>query len=46
MPSKASFMMQAFEQAQLAAKRGEVPVGAVIVKDGEIVSANGNRRLN
>ena len=37
--------MQAFEQAQLAAKRGEVPVGAVIVKDGKIVSANGNRTL-
>lgn len=33
------FMRKAIEQAKLAAKIGEVPVGAVVVKDGEIVSA-------
>lgn len=37
--------MHAFEQAQLAAERGEVPVGAVIVHDGSIISANGNRTI-
>ncbi len=45
MSSKASFMMHAFEQATLAAERGEVPVGAVIVKDGNVLAADGNRTL-
>ncbi|MEM7289932.1 MAG: nucleoside deaminase [Pseudomonadota bacterium] len=45
MPTKASFMMQAFEQAELAAHRGEVPVGAVIVHKGKILAADGNRTL-
>ncbi|MEM9330132.1 MAG: nucleoside deaminase [Pseudomonadota bacterium] len=45
MSSKASFMIEAFEQAQLAAKRGEVPVGAIIVCNGEIIAADGNRTL-
>jgi len=36
-------MEQAFAQAKLAAERGEVPVGAVLVKDGKIIAANGNR---
>ena len=45
MPSKASFMMQAIEQATLASERGEVPVGAVIVRKGEILAAAGNRTL-
>lgn len=38
------FMKMAIEQAKLAAEQGEVPVGAVIVKDGEVVSAGYNRR--
>ena len=45
MAGKASFMEQAFEQALLAAERGEVPVGAVIVRDGEVVAAEGNRTI-
>ncbi|MEM7068605.1 MAG: nucleoside deaminase [Pseudomonadota bacterium] len=45
MPSKASFMMHAFEQALLAKERGEVPVGAVIVRNGQILSCDGNRTL-
>ena len=45
MAAKASFMMVALEQAQLAADRGEVPVGAVIVHNGKIIAANGNRTL-
>ncbi len=31
-------MARALEQAQLAALRGEVPVGAVVVKDGELLA--------
>lgn len=38
------FMAIALEQAELAAKRGEVPVGAVLVVDGEVVSVRGNER--
>jgi tRNA(Arg) A34 adenosine deaminase TadA len=38
-----SFLQIAFEEAQAAALRGEVPVGAVIVKDGEILARAGNR---
>lgn len=37
------FMAQAVEQARLAARRGEVPVGAVLVRDGRVVAAAGNR---
>ena len=45
MKRKASFMELAYEQAVLAAKRGEVPVGAVIVQDGVVVAADGNRTI-
>lgn len=38
------FMQEALRQAQLAADEGEVPVGAVIVRDGTIVSVGRNRR--
>ena len=38
------FMREAMKCARLAAKRGEVPVGAVIVRDGEIISRGYNRR--
>ncbi|OOY21613.1 tRNA-specific adenosine deaminase [Thioclava sp. DLFJ5-1] len=39
-----SFMQQALAEAREAAKRGEVPVGAVIVSpDGRVVAAAGNR---
>lgn len=37
------YMDMALEEAKAAAKRGEVPVGAVIVMDGEVVAAAGNR---
>lgn len=37
------FMQIALEQARAAAGRGEVPVGAVIVRAGRIVAAEGNR---
>jgi tRNA(Arg) A34 adenosine deaminase TadA len=35
----------AFEEAQAASQRGEVPVGAVIVRDGVILARAGNRVL-
>ena len=37
-------MREAIAVAKRAAKRGEVPVGAVIVKDGEIVARAGNMK--
>lgn len=37
-------MLRAIELAQLAALEGEVPVGAVVVKDNEIVGEGRNRR--
>jgi tRNA(adenine34) deaminase len=39
----ASFMQLAFEEAEAAAARGEVPVGAVLVKDGAVLARAGNR---
>lgn len=36
------FMREAMTLAQQAAERGEVPVGAVVVKDGEIVGRGSN----
>lgn len=38
------YMKAALECAKDAAKTGEVPVGAVIVKDGEIIASGANRR--
>lgn len=38
------FMKKALLQAQVAYKKGEVPVGAVVVKDGEIISRGYNLR--
>lgn len=40
--SDESFMALALEQARLAAAAGEVPVGAVVVKDGQIIGAGHN----
>lgn len=40
------FMEQALILARQAAEDGEVPVGAVVVKDGEIVGKGRNRREN
>lgn len=37
-------MRLALEQARVAAARGEVPVGAVIERGGEVIAAAGNER--
>jgi tRNA(Arg) A34 adenosine deaminase TadA len=37
------FMGQALEEARAAGARGEVPIGALVVKDGEVLAAAGNR---
>ena len=42
---KASFMEEAMVQARLAEARGEVPVGALLVQNGKIIAADGNRTL-
>ncbi len=39
------FMRMAIEQAQLAAQSGEVPVGAVLVKDGQVISKAFNKPI-
>lgn len=39
-------MLLALEQARLAATEGEVPVGAVVTRNGEVVSRGRNRREN
>jgi tRNA(adenine34) deaminase len=39
------WMEQALAQAQLAGEAGEVPVGAVVVKDGVVVGRGQNRNL-
>ncbi|QWE09156.1 tRNA adenosine(34) deaminase TadA [Polynucleobacter ibericus] len=39
------YMRMAIEQAQLAAQAGEVPVGAVIVKDGQVISRAFNKPI-
>lgn len=38
------FMKRALSKAKTAAKHGEVPIGAVIVKDGEVIASGRNMR--
>ena len=40
------YMRMALEEAELAAAEGEVPIGAVVVCDGEVVARAHNRREN
>ena len=39
------YMRMAIEQAQLAAQSGEVPVGAILVKDGQVISKAFNKPI-
>ena len=41
---KEFFMKEALKEAQKAAENEEVPIGVVIVKDGEIIARDFNRR--
>jgi len=44
-PIDESMMHLALEQARLAAGKGEVPVGAVVVRDGEVLGAGFNQPI-
>jgi len=41
----ASFMEMALDEARAAAARGEVPVGCVVVCEGEVIARAGNRTI-
>ncbi|MGV3550781.1 nucleoside deaminase [Rhizobium sp.] len=36
-------MQAAFDEARAAGDRGEVPIGAIVVRDGKIIGRGGNR---
>ncbi len=44
-PQDEYFMRQAMALAAKAEEQGEVPVGAVLVKDGEIIAQGWNRSI-
>ena len=46
MSSDESFMQRALELAALAAERGEVPVGAVLVRDGRVIGEGFNQPIS
>lgn len=41
---KSAFMLEALRLANEAFEEGEVPIGAVVVRDGEIIASGRNRR--
>ena len=43
-PRHEYFMRLALREAQRAAEHGDIPIGAVIVRDGEVLAAAGNQR--
>jgi tRNA(adenine34) deaminase len=45
MDADLDFMQQALEEARAAALAGEVPVGAVLVRDAKIIARSGNRTI-
>ncbi len=45
MDADLEFMQQALDEARAAAGAGEVPVGAVLVREGKIVARSGNRTI-
>ena len=40
-----AFMQFALDEARAAAARGEVPIGCVVVRNGEVIARAGNRTL-
>jgi tRNA(adenine34) deaminase len=45
MPNDLEFMQFALEEARAAAEAGEVPVGAVLVHEGTMLTRSGNRTI-
>lgn len=43
-PDDRTFMLEALAEARRAAEVGDVPIGAVIVRDGEVIGRGYNRR--
>jgi len=43
---KNAYMKKALDEANVAFAEGEIPVGAVIVRDGEIIASSHNNREN
>jgi tRNA(adenine34) deaminase len=46
LPSDEGFMRVALEEARRARARGEVPIGAVVVRDGSVVGAGFNQPIS
>ncbi|WP_250459984.1 tRNA adenosine(34) deaminase TadA [Microbulbifer sp. GX H0434] len=44
-PRDYGFMRRALELAEIAGERGEVPVGAVLVRDGQVIGEGSNRPI-
>ena len=44
MATHSDFIGMALEEAEAAAREGEIPVGAVLVRDGEVIARDHNRR--
>ena len=45
MEADARFMEMALAEARLAAEAEEVPIGAILVQDGDVVARSGNRTM-
>jgi tRNA(adenine34) deaminase len=45
MSTDIGFMEQALEEARASAAAGEVPVGAIVVHEGKIITRSGNRTI-
>jgi len=45
MSSEENYMAQALEEAESAFARGDVPVGAVLVRDGEVIGRGSNVKI-
>jgi tRNA(adenine34) deaminase len=45
MMTDADYMQLALEEARLAAEAGEVPIGAVLVRDEKVLARGGNRTI-
>jgi tRNA(adenine34) deaminase len=43
-PGDERFMRLALREAERAGERGEIPIGAVVIREGEVIAAAGNER--